>query len=640
MNRTGSANAIRVLLVEDGPGDARLIREMLRGEAEPPFTLSHVDRLDRALAEIAAQVPDAVLLDLGLPDSGGLETLEQVQQVLTEAPVIVISGLQDEEVALAAVRSGAQDYLMKARLDGELLTRVIRHAIERHRAEARLRWLTMAVEQSPSSVMITEPSGRIVYVNPQFTTSTGYAASEAIGQYPRLLKSGLTAPEVYDELWRTILAGKVWRGELQNRRKSGELTWEALLIAPLHDSRHRITHFLGIQEDISAARRMQEQLLHSQRMESVGRLAGGVAHDFNNLLTVIFNNAEFALDGMPAEAPQRQDIEEIRRAAERAAALTRQLLSFARRQVVHPQVIALNALVLNLDRMLRRLIGEDVELVTLLAPSVWPVAADPHQVEQAVVNLVVNARDAMPSGGRLTIETANATLPPSGVPGAAQGDWVLLRVSDSGQGMSEEIRRQIFDPFFTTKPEGRGTGLGLATVHSIMTQASGHIEVSTEPGRGSSFTLYFPRASGQAEQAPAEDDVPVRGGTETILLVEDEPQVLLVAARTLSALGYTVLSAQNGIDALRIANDREIRIDLLLTDMVMPLMSGREVAAQALALRPGLPVLYTSGYAGQHIGGYDPGLDHHTFLAKPYLPADLARKVREAIGSAARGAAG
>ncbi len=396
-------------------------------------------------------------------------------------------------------------------------------------------------------------------------------------------------------------------------------------------------HFVAVFDNITERKRLETQLRQAQKMESVGRLAGGVAHDFNNLLTVMLSNAALALDGLAEKDPVREDLVEIEGAAKRAAVLTRQLLAFARRQVAEPRALDLNAVTLAMHKMLRRLIGEDVELVTLLADGLWAVWADPGHTEQVLVNLAVNARDAMPSGGKLTIETSNVTLDAEQAgrhAGMRPGDYVLLEVGDDGQGMTPDVLEHVFEPFFTTKERGKGTGLGLSTCYGIVKQSGGWIWVASEPGRGTTFSIYLPRLGVEAEAfAPAELG-PLHGGTETILLVEDDPKVREVAVRALRDRGYRVLEAATGTEALSAAESTGDPINLLLTDVVMPHMSGRELAERVRALRPRIRVLYTSGY-GEYVSVHHPEPGRSVaLLPKPFDPASLARKVRDVLDSA------
>jgi signal transduction histidine kinase len=392
----------------------------------------------------------------------------------------------------------------------------------------------------------------------------------------------------------------------------------------------------GTQRDVTDQRHLEEQLRQAQKMEAVGQLAGGIAHDFNNLLTAILGNTQLLLRDLPPGDVKRGDVEEIRKASERAAALTRQLLAYSRRQMLQPEVLDLNVVVAEMDKMLRRLIGEHIALVTVLAPDLGRVRADPNQIEQVIVNLAVNARDAMPppDGGTLTIETVNVELDEAFTQahlGAVPGPYALLAVTDTGHGMDAAVRAHLFEPFFTTKEVGKGTGLGLATVYGIVKQSDGYISVESQPGRGASFKVYLPRIA--APPAPGlgpQKGRPARG-TETVLVVEDESAVLALSRRALEAQGYVVLAASDAPSALRIVERYGGTIHLLLTDVVMPGMSGRELADRLAAQRPGIRVLYMSGYPGDEViqhGAFPPG---SAFLQKPFSPDALARKARDVL---------
>jgi two-component system, cell cycle sensor histidine kinase and response regulator CckA len=515
------------------------------------------------------------------------------------------------------------------------LVGVARDITDLKQADETIRRLSTAVGQSPAAVIITDPSGRIVYVNRKFTELTGYSSNEVVGENPRLLKSGTTSVEQYRQLWSTIQSGATWRGEYQNRRKNGELYWASATIAPVKDESGTITNFVAIQEDVTERRSLEAQLRQAQKMEAVGRLAGGVAHDFNNLLTVITSYSQLLLEDMAAADPRRADLQEIQRAAIGAAGLTRQLLAFSRQQVLEPRVLNLNDVLSAAGKMLQRLIGEDVALQLTLAPDLGNVKADPGQLEQVIMNLAVNARDAMPDGGKMTIETANIDLEASY---AAQhavvtpGSYVLVTVTDTGSGMDEPTKARLFEPFFTTKELGKGTGLGLATVYGIVKQSNGYIWVYSELGHGTSFKVYLPRVSDAAAANAEVRPLFTNGGTETILLAEDASGVRAVAQEILKRLGYTVLVATDGHAALQLARARTDTIHLLVTDVIMPEMSGRQLADRLKEQRPGLKVLFVSGYTDDAIvrhGMLEPGI---AFLQKPFTPQTLARKVREVLG--------
>jgi len=423
------------------------------------------------------------------------------------------------------------------------------------------------------------------------------------------------------ELWQSFMRDGTWEAEVSLQRPDGgERRIEFVATADVRPGRH-----IAVVRDLTRTKELETQLRQAQKMEAVGRLAGGIAHDFNNLLTAISGYSEFLIEGLDDERLRRH-ADEIRKAAARAASLTGQLLAFSRRQVLQPRALDLNAVVSDMDMMLRRLIGEDIELVTLLDPHVSPVQADPTQVEQVIVNLAVNARDAMPNGGSVTIETSDASTD--------EGDFVELRMTDTGVGMTDLERQQLFDPFFTTK-EG-GTGLGLATVYGIVEQSGGTIEVDTAPGMGSSFRIWLPRAKAPAEVPAAVPAVAApRPGDETILLVEDETVVRQLVAEILESSGYTVMQAGDGPSALELLRRHSGTLDLLVTDVVMPGMSGPEVAQAVTSMRPGTQVLYTSGYTDSAIGHHgvlEPGI---AFLQKPFSADDLTRKVRVLLDEAA-----
>ncbi len=636
---------------------------------------------------------------------------------------------------------------------------------ERKRAEARVQLQVSALNAAANAIVITDRQGAILWVNPAFTRMTGYKLEEVRGKNPRIFKSGTHEQAFYSGLWRTILSGHVWRGEMTNRRKDGTLYFEELTITPVRNEAGEPTHFIAIKQDVTerkqaeqAIREARQRLDHvvasspavlytlalegedfrvtwatdnvqellgvqprdtyrrgwwqeqvhpedrareetllrgdllthgraadelrirrqdgsyvwvrsevrllrdeagnpveavgslmdvterkllenqyrqAQKMEAVGTLAGGVAHDFNNLLTVINGYSELLLNSLKPGDPMRGLLAEIHKAGERAGSLTRQLLAFSRQQVLEPKVLDLNGVVADAEKMLRRLIGEDVVLAAVLAPSLAAVKADPGQLQQVLMNLAVNARDAMPQGGRLTIETRNVILDEAYAATHAQsrpGEYVLLAVSDTGSGMDAETKARIFEPFFTTKGPGKGTGLGLAVVHGIVKQSGGHIEVYSEVGTGTAFKIYLPAVK---ERLPSSKSFhgqqPMPRGTETILLVEDEDAVRALARHVLGSCGYTVLEAVNGREAVRLAEQPSARIDLLVSDVVMPHLGGRQLAERLAAVKPGLRVLFLSGYTDDAVVRHGVLRAEFAFLQKPFTPTALAQKVREVL---------
>jgi PAS domain S-box-containing protein len=506
------------------------------------------------------------------------------------------------------------------------------------RVENDPRLLSAALACAANAVLITDRAGRITWVNPAFTELTGYSFDEVAGETPRILKSDTHDKAFYAELWSTILAGKVWKGEIVNRRKDATEYTELQTITPVASESGEITHFISIKEDVTERKALEEQFRQSQKMEAVGRLAGWVAHDFNNLLTAILGYTELLLVDAPPADPSREDLGAVKNAAERATALTRQLLAFGRRQALSPKILNLNRTVESLEKMLRRVIGEDVTLVTRLDPMLAATKADPGQLEQVLMNLAVNARDAMPDGGQLVIETKNVTLDDAYTNQRTvihPGNYVMFSVSDTGVGLSKEEVERVFEPYFMTKGAREdkkvGSGLGLSTVYGIVKQSGGYIWAHSASGSGTTFKVYLPAAEG-IEDSHAEDSYSFsRAGTETILLVEDEEDVRKLARRVLIESGYGVVEARNGAEALIAANEHEGRIELMLTDVIMPLMNGPEVARRQASLRPEMKVLFMSGYTDGSLsqkGLLEPGTE---LLQKPFPPSALLERVRKAL---------
>jgi PAS domain S-box-containing protein len=481
-------------------------------------------------------------------------------------------------------------------------TDLYRREQQRQKPEDMLRQLWRAVEQSADLVIITDRAGVMEYVNPAFEILTGYPRLEAIGQTLRILKADQQDPAIYREMWQTILGGKVFRGIVLNRKKNGETFIVEKAIAPLREGTGQITHFISTDRDISERRRLEAQLQQAGKMDAIGRLAGGVAHDFNNLLMVISAYAELMLDSLAAEHPLRHNAEQIMTASGRATALTRQLLAFGRKQMQTLQFLDLNSIIRDISKLLPRLIGEDIELVIVSGGELRRVKADPVQIEQVVMNLSANARDAMPRGGKLTIETTNVRLDDNYVQRHSivpPGDYVLLTVTDSGEGIAPQHLSHIFEPFYTTKEAGKGTGLGLATVYGIVKQSGGFVWVYSEPGMGTTFKIYLPGAHPDSKDIPVVKSMQTlyTSGYETLLLVEDEVTVRQATLEFLTLQGYSVLEAKNGEDALMVAREYSETIDLMITDVIMPRMGGAKLAERIAVERPSMKVLFVSGYA-------------------------------------------
>jgi len=533
------------------------------------------------------------------------------------------SSLQTQAAELAAANLGLEHEIAERRRAEQAL----RESEERYR---------LITENSSDLIGLLDlaGAGSSLYISPSYKTILGYEPNELLGPLQLKLVHPDDRANVLEQYRRLVATGNA---SVTYRMRHADGSWRWIELRGTTINQHDRHYAVTVGRDVTERKNLEAQLMQSQRLESVGRLAGGVAHDFNNLLTTIVGNTELALDSLPDEHPVRADLSEIAQSADRAAALTRQLLAFARKQLIEPRVIDLNELVLEMDKLLRRLIGEDIELTTLLEADLWRVRADPGQIEQVIINLAVNGRDAMPNGGKLTIETKNVLLDHDYAHrhiSVSPGNYVLLAISDTGTGMDEEIQGRVFEPFFTTKPPGYGTGLGLATCYGIIKQHGGNIWPYSEPGHGSTFKIYLPRVAAPADaraQPIDADDMP--RGTETILLAEDEPSVRMLAARVLRTLGYTVIEAPNGNEALNLARSwDQSAIALLLTDVVMPEMSGKILAERLKERYPNSKVLFISGYTDNaivHHGQLDPDV---VFLQKPFSPSALARKVREALG--------
>lgn len=600
-------------------------------------------RLGRGLTEHVLRTGRPLLCTTAMQEQ--LERRGEVELIGTPSPIWLGAPLRVGETTIGVmVVQHYSDPAAYGEREAHMLEYVssrVAQAIERKRVEEALRQseekFSKIFRSTPDAISITTlAEGRYLDVNDSFLEMTGYKREEVIGRTALELK--LWADPQGRERW---LAGLMAESRLHDQEfafhlKSGE-TRIGVLSAEIIELTGEPC-LLAVIRDVTDRRTLEQQLRQAQKMEAVGRLAGGVAHDFNNLLMVIRGHSELLRHRLAEDNALRHHAVEIDKAAARAAGLTQQLLAFSRKQMVQPRVLDLNAVVSDTEAMLRRLIGEDIELVTRLEAALGHVKADPGQIEQVILNLAVNARDAMPRGGKLILETENVELDAMFVsqhPGARAGRYVMVAVSDSGVGMNAETQAHIFEPFFTTKPMGQGTGLGLATVYGIVKQSDGYISVYSEPGRGTSFKVYLPRVDEEA--APVRPPVAVEAaarGTETVLLVEDEEPVRNLTREFLSSKGYRVLEAAAGQDALRVAASHTGPIHLLLTDVVMPGMGGRELAEQLLQLRPQTRVIYMSGYTDDAIvqhGVLDPGM---IFLAKPFTLETLARKLREVLDAA------
>jgi two-component system, cell cycle sensor histidine kinase and response regulator CckA len=643
-----------VLAVEDDDVTRALLAQALRARG---FEVWEAATGGEALA-LAERGPDLVLLDVHLPDTSGLEVcrLLKARPQTALLPVVMLSGVAvraDDRVL--GLEGGADAYLTKPVGPDELVAQVrtllrIRRVEEkataaRKEAEAERQRLRLVLDTLPVGVWVTDARGNIVQWNPACQRIWGAVRAVGLDQYDQYKGWWrATGKRVEGHEWgaaRAVLRGETSLNEVIDIEPFGGGRKTILhSAAPLRNEAGAVLGAIAVNEDVTERLLLEERLHQAQKMEAVGRLAGGVAHDFNNLLTVIIGCGDLLLQALPPEGPGRALAEEVAKAGERAASLTRRLLAFSRKQALAPKVLDLNALVADLEGLLRRLLGEDVALTTALQPGLRPVRADPGQLEQVLMNLAANARDAMPQGGRLTVETRNVNLDEGYArlrPEVRPGPYALLAVSDTGHGMTEEVKAHLFEPFFTTKGQGSGTGLGLATAFGVVKASGGHIEVYSEPGAGSTFKVYLPRAEdAQRPRKSYPGNAAAPPGAEAVLVVEDEAAVRALTCQVLKGLGYAVLEAANGEEALRACGPGGRRVDLLVTDVVMPGLGGRQLAERLLALHPGLRVLYLSGYPDDAVVRHGILEQEVNFLQKPFSPAALAQKVREVLDAPGR----
>mgnify|MGYP001766601752 CR=1 FL=1 len=531
-------------------------------------------------------------------------------------------------------RKQADEQLLKAHAELEATNRKLTMEIAgRKRVEEEIQRLAMVVEQEAEAVVISDTEGRIQYVNPAFEKMTGYSRDAVIGQNPRILKSGKQDSNFYARMWETLTHGEVWSGHLTNKRRDGSLYDVEAVISPIRDDHARIVSYVGTTRDVTREMQLEEQFRQSQKMEAIGRLAGGIAHDFNNLLTSILGYSRLVIDTLEDGNPVKTDMEEIMHAGERAAALTKQLLAFSRKQVIQLQAINVNTVVLDMDKLLRRTLGEDIELITLVDNEMGCINADAGLIEQAIMNLAVNARDAMPKGGSLTIQTSTIHLDEKQCRdriNVEPGNYVMVSVRDTGMGMSKEVRDRCLEPFFTTKEKGKGTGLGLSIVYSIVKQFGGFIDIITAPDTGTDIRIYLPAVAADACATASREHIPLPHGTETILIVEDEETVRRLAVRILESLGYEVLQARHGGEALLICERYDKPIHLVLSDVIMPHLGGQELIERLRRIRRDFKVLYMSGFTDESFVRTRDG-NESDLLLKPFTQETLAVRVRQVL---------
>ena len=637
-----SGHPIRVLFVEDNPDDMILIeRELQRAGLEPAGP-----RVDTEEAYLAALDPnlDVILADFSMPGFGAARALELLKEQSLDVPFIVVSGSIGEEMAVRVLHSGAADYLLKDRL--ARLGQAVRSAMDARRQRDQRRAMELALQETEARMRFALEASRVgvweadLISGAMTWTDTlqalhGLQPHSFAGTFAAFLKhvhpgDRQHVQDAINQATRThadsnILYRSVW--------PDGSTHWISGRGRTFYDDAGRPVRAAGIAMDVTERRALEEQYRQSQKMEAVGLLAGGVAHDFNNLLTAIQGYCALLADSLGSDSAYQADLREIREAADRATSLTRQLLAFSRRQTLEPRVLDLHDSLNGLEPMLRRLIGVDIEILVQGVTN-GRVRADPGQVEQVILNLALNARDAMPGGGTLRLDLADVILDDAYIrehPDATAGAYVRLTVSDDGVGMDAATVARIFEPFYTTKAQGRGTGLGLSTVYGIVKQSGGYISVTSEPGIGSVFSVYLPRVDEPVDRISIPAAPQLLDGTETILVAEDEAGVRRLVQRVLERHGYRVLAVATPHDAIEMARGYHEPIHLLVSDVVLPHMSGRALAGHVIDIRPEIRVLYTSGYTDNTItqlGVLDPGTP---FIQKPFTPDALVRKIREVL---------
>ncbi len=633
-----------MLILEDNAADAKLVLRKAK-ETGLEITADVASNLQQFTEFFQHGAYDIVLGDYNLPGWSGLEAVRWLRSSGIDTPFILVTGSLGDELAVQCIKEGATDYVLKQKL--ERLPFAIRRALnesrlrqDRDRAERNLRQseeqFRSIVEGAPFGICRMDENGQMLMANPALVTMLGYSTESELLGVDTVNDVGRGAAEMQRMLDSFKRQPSSTRTELIWRQKNGKEISVRLAGTSVPPSPSKKTSYNIFVEDVTQQRALERQFQQAQKMEAVGKLAGGVAHDFNNLLMIIGASAGFAEQYKHDPEKIIKYARQIREATGIATSVTRQLLMFSRKQVLERHVQDLNGIIRDLSKMLPRLLGEDVKLVIRFGPGLHKVNVDRGHIEQVVMNLAVNARDAMPVGGELIIETTNITIdeesPQSHGLKLDPGTYGALRVKDSGIGMNEETKTQIFEPFFTTKERGKGTGLGLSTVYGLVVQNQGKIAVESEPGKGSTFTVYFPAADGPVKIQPrTQRPKTVSDGSETVLYVEDEAALREIARESLEENGFTVLLAANGIEALDFCRNYESKIHVLVTDLVMPGMPGTELAQKALQLHPELRVVYVSGYT-EHPMDLQNLSPNAIFLQKPFDMAELIHQIRLLFG--------
>jgi two-component system cell cycle sensor histidine kinase/response regulator CckA len=641
---------VRVLLVDDDEDDYIITRDLIARIGDRRYRLDWINNYDDALAAVRGGEHDICLLDYRLGERTGLELLRESQLFNGRSPIILLTGQGDHEIDIEAMKAGAADYVIKGQLNPDMLDRAMRYAIEGKRTQEHLRrerdLISRIMETSPVGIVVADQSGKITFANHCAEKVLGLtkgavdsrtacvldwhltdSEGNALADQPLPLKQVLESGQPVQDICHAI--------DFPNHHR----VLFSTNATPRFDAAGKIDGMIITVEDITGRLALESQLRQSQKMESVGQLAAGVAHDINNILTIIQGHAGLLLNTTPLNGDAARSLKQISAASDRAASFIRHLLMFSRKQVFQTKILDLNAVLRNLEYMLPRMLGEHIALETCYRPGLPPIAADTSMIEQIVMNLMVNSRDAMPKGGKLLIATSAVEINENHVrqnPEARAGGFICLTVTDTGCGMERKVLQRIFEPFFTTKEVGKGTGIGLATVYGIVKQHQGWVEVESEVGVGTTFKIFLPIARDEIAAAPAAapKSETISGGEETILIVEDEINLLEMVQKFLEHYHYRILTALSGVEALRVWDEHQGRIDLLLTDMIMPGgVTGSDLAAELKKRKPGLKVIFTSGYSSELVGK-DFGQGDTVFLSKPYQPQQVAQMIRNALDAA------
>ena len=663
-------HTLKYLVIEDKPDvQQSLVLYLNASSHDITITKNGAD----AIQQLHQQPFDIIFLDIVLKDMPGSTFLSEVKIIAPETITIVMTPGNATKAGIDAVRAGAWDFVITPITDASLIDIAIHRCLERKHlldekkqyqehleeavtertyqlrktnetlsreiqertlAEKKLRLLVTAMEQTAEAIVITDTEHRVQYINPAFTTISGFDANDMIGQNINILKSDEQDACAFIELWDALKQTKDWKGRITNRKKDGSIYHADIIVSPVRDIKGKVTGYVSVQRDITKEVELEKQLRHAQKMEAIGELAGGIAHDFNNLIQAIQGYTDLVMEDLTPEDPRHEDLQQVMKASDSATTLVRQLLTFSRKQPVELKDVDLHTLITRLIRILHRLLGEHIELNLQLHHDTPIIYADPGQIEQVLVNLCINARDAIRDGGIITIRTTiiDVDEPEPERPVLDKGQWLILSIEDNGSGMSADVSTRIFEPFFTTKAEDKGTGLGLAVVYGIIKKHNGHIDVTSELDKGSCFNIYLPIADKvNIEQTQTPSVISELAGNETILFAEDNELVRTITCRDLRNAGYTVIEAENGEEAIQLFSQKSDSFDIAILDVVLPKTNAKVVYKTIKKTRPEMPVLFSSGYAQHILKKHQLIEDSFVIINKPCPSRELLKLVREKL---------